>query len=275
MSRLAPTFARLQQAGQAAMIPFFTAGDPEPTATLPMLHALAAAGADIIELGVPFSDPMADGPTIQQANERALRHGMNLTQVLAAVAEFRKENQHTPVVLMGYLNPVEVMGYEAFAKAAAFAGVDGVITVDMPPEEAEALISVLRARAIDPIFLLAPTSSETRMQRVAAVASGFVYYVSMRGVTGAGGLDMAEVAARIARVRQHTSLPLGVGFGIQDAATAAAMARMADAVVVGSAVVREIAAASDVADAVARAGRLVKEMAVAVHKARQAVQEIA
>ena len=275
MSRLAPTFARLQQDNQAAMIPFFTAGDPEPAATLPMLRALAAAGADVIELGVPFSDPMADGPAIQQANERALRHGMNLTQVFAAIKAFRQENQHTPIVLMGYLNPIEVMGYAAFAEAAALAGVDGVITVDMPPEEAREYVGLLRERQIDPIFLLAPTSSEARMQLVAEVASGFIYYVSMRGITGVGGLDMAEVGARIARLRQHTSLPLGVGFGIQDAATAGAMARVADAVVVGSAIVREIAAANDVAEAVARASALVKDIAAAVHGARHAVQEIA
>lgn len=273
MSRLKHTFDRLRANRRAAMIPFFTAGDPEPRVTVPMLQALAAAGADIIEVGVPFSDPMADGPTIQQANERALRHHVNLRQVLDAVAAFRQGDQDTPVVLMGYLNPVEVMGYAAFAEAAALAGVDGVITVDLPPEEADDLVRELRQRDIDPIFLLAPTSSEERIQLVAQQASGFVYYVSMRGVTGVGGLDTAAVAAKLEAVRRQTTLPVGVGFGIQDAETAAAVARMADAVVVGSAVVKEIAAARDANDAVRRASALVKELAVAVHGAREPLQE--
>ncbi|MEW6612006.1 MAG: tryptophan synthase subunit alpha [Pseudomonadota bacterium] len=273
MSRLKHTFDRLRASRRAAMIPFFTAGDPEPGVTVPMLQALAAAGADIIEVGVPFSDPMADGPTIQQANERALRHHVNLRQVLDAVAAFRQGDQDTPVVLMGYLNPVEVMGYAAFAEAAAQAGVDGVITVDLPPEEADDLVRELRQRDIDPIFLLAPTSSEERIQLVAQQASGFVYYVSMRGVTGAGGLDTAAVAAKLEAVRRQTTLPVGVGFGIQDAETAAAVARMADAVVVGSAVVKEIAAARDANDAVRRASALVKELAAAVHGAREPLQE--
>ncbi|MEW5791879.1 MAG: tryptophan synthase subunit alpha [Pseudomonadota bacterium] len=273
MSRLKHTFDRLRASRRAAMIPFFTAGDPEPGVTVPMLQALAAAGADIIEVGVPFSDPMADGPTIQQANERALRHHVNLRQVLDAVAAFRQGDQDTPVVLMGYLNPVEVMGYAAFAEAAAQAGVDGVITVDLPPEEADDLVRELRQRDIDPIFLLAPTSSEERIQLVAQQASGFVYYVSMRGVTGVGGLDTAAVAAKLEAVRRQTTLPVGVGFGIQDAETAAAVARMADAVVVGSAVVKEIAAARDANDAVRRASALVKELAAAVHGAREPLQE--
>ncbi|WP_028989186.1 tryptophan synthase subunit alpha [Thermithiobacillus tepidarius DSM 3134] len=273
MSRLKHTFDRLRASRRAAMIPFFTAGDPEPGVTVPMLQALAAAGADIIEVGVPFSDPMADGPTIQQANERALRHHVNLRQVLGAVAAFRQGDQDTPVVLMGYLNPVEVMGYAAFAEAAAQAGVDGVITVDLPPEEADDLVRELRQRDIDPIFLLAPTSSEERIQLVAQQASGFVYYVSMRGVTGAGGLDTAAVAAKLEAVRRQTTLPVGVGFGIQDAETAAAVARMADAVVVGSAVVKEIAAARDANDAVRRASALVKGLAAAVHGAREPLQE--
>lgn len=273
MSRLKHTLDRLRASRRAAMIPFFTAGDPEPGVTVPMLQALAAAGADVIEVGVPFSDPMADGPTIQQANERALRHHVNLRQVLDAVAAFRQGNQDTPVVLMGYLNPVEVMGYAAFAEAAAQAGVDGVITVDLPPEEADDLVRELRQRDIDPIFLLAPTSSEERIRLVAQQASGFVYYVSMRGVTGAGGLDTAAVAAKLEAVRRQTTLPVGVGFGIQDAVTAAAVARMADAVVVGSAVVKEIAAARDAADAVRRASARVKELAAAVHGAREPLQE--
>lgn len=268
MSRLHDTFARLRDAGQAAMIPFFTAGDPEPGVTLPMLKALAAAGADAIEIGVPFSDPMADGPVIQQANERALRHGLCLRDVLDSVGRFRREDARTPIILMGYLNPIEVMGYAEFARAAAAAGVDGVITVDMPPEEATDYVACLRECRVDPVFLLAPTSTEARLRAVLGQASGFLYYVSMRGVTGRGGLDLADVAARVARVKTHTALPVGVGFGIQDTDTAAAVARIADAVVVGSALVKEIAQADDGADAVRRAGAWLKTLADAVHGAR-------
>ena len=242
MSRLQGCFAALRQAGRRALIPYITAGDPAPARTVPLMHALVAAGADVIELGVPFSDPMADGPVIQAACDRALAHRVNLPQVLDLVHEFRRRDAHTPVVLMGCLNPVEVMGYAAFAQAAAQAGVDGVLTVDLPPEEAGDLIKALRAHAIDPIFLLAPTSSEERIARICAVASGFVYYVSLKGVTGSARMDVAAVADKLAQIRTRTELPIGVGFGIQDAESAARVAAVADAVVVGSALVRRIGA---------------------------------
>ncbi|MDE2089370.1 MAG: tryptophan synthase subunit alpha [Gammaproteobacteria bacterium] len=242
MSRLRDCFAALRQAGRKALIPYITAGDPAPALTVPLMNALVAAGADVIELGVPFSDPMADGPVIQAACDRALAHRVNLPQVFDMVREFRRRDARTPVVLMGYLNPVEVMGYAAFAQAAARAGVDGVLTVDLPPEEAGDLIKELRAHAIDPIFLLAPTSSEERIARICAAASGFVYYVSLKGVTGSAKLDVAAVADKLARIRARTDLPIGVGFGIQDAESAARVAAVADAVVVGSALVRRIGA---------------------------------
>ncbi len=250
MSRIEKRFADLKAAGRKALIPYVTAGDPNPQVTVPAMHALVAAGADVIELGVPFSDPMADGPVIQRATERALAHHVSLREVLAMVAEFRQRDAETPVVLMGYLNPVEVMGYEAFAAAAAKAGVDGVLTVDLPPEEADAVVPVFRAHDLDPIFLLSPTSHETRIKRIAAAASGFVYYVSLKGVTGAANLDVDAVAAKLGEIRGHTDLPLGVGFGIKDGATAARVAQVADAVVVGSALVNRIEALADQPDAI-------------------------
>lgn len=238
MSRIEQRFAALKRAGRKALVPYITAGDPQPSVTVPLMHALVAAGADVLELGVPFSDPMADGPVIQRATERALVHKVSLKQVLAMVREFRARDAETPVVLMGYLNPVEVMGYAAFAEAAAGAGVDGALTVDLPPEEAAELTGALRARGLDAIFLAAPTSSVERIKRIAQTASGFIYYVSLRGVTGAANLDLKEVAAKLALIRNHTSLPLGVGFGISSPETAAAVAAHADAVVVGSAIVK-------------------------------------
>jgi tryptophan synthase alpha chain len=242
MSRLAQRFAELKRAGRKALIPYIAAGDPAPEVTVPLLHALVAAGADALELGVPFSDPMADGPVIQRAAERALAHRVRLRDVLAMVREFRATDDKTPIVLMGYLNPVEVMGYERFAAEAAAAGVDGALTVDLPPEEADDYLTALRAHGLDAVFLLAPTSPPTRVQRIAAAAGGFLYYVSLRGVTGASHLDLTEVEARIAAIRRHTELPVGVGFGIHDAETAAQVARVADAVVVGSAIVRRMEA---------------------------------
>lgn len=241
MSRIAERFATLRRDGRKALIPYITAGDPQPTVTVPMMHALVEAGADIIELGVPFSDPMADGPTIQAACERALAHHVSLRDVLSMVRAFRSKDANTPVVLMGYLNPLEVMGYEAFAKAARDAGADGVLTVDLPPEEGAPLIDALRAQKLDAIFLLAPTTSEQRMGRICAAASGFVYYVSLKGVTGSSRLDPAQVATKVNTIRSQTSLPIGVGFGIKDAEAAARVAAVADAVVVGSAVVEKFA----------------------------------
>ncbi len=240
MSRIAQRFASLKAQGRKALIPFITAGDPEPALTVPLLHTLVAAGADILELGVPFSDPMADGPTIQRSSERALRHGVSLRQVLAMVEAFRGSDSDTPVVLMGYANPIEAMGQEHFCQAARTAGVDGVLTVDYPPEEAAEFAANLMKNGLDAIFLLAPTTPEARVAAIARQASGFIYYVSLKGVTGADRLDLAEVAARLPRIRAHTDLPIGVGFGIRDAETARRVAQLADAVVIGSRVVQEI-----------------------------------
>ena len=240
MSRIASKFEALRQDGRCALIPYITAGDPEPWLTVPLMHALVKSGADILELGVPFSDPMADGPVIQRASERALKHNISLTRVLEIVREFRGKDKTTPIVLMGYLNPIEVMGYVRFATAAAEAGVDGVLTVDLPPEEAGPLQAALKPRGLDTIFLLAPTSSTVRIKRIARAAHGFIYYVSLRGVTGAANLNVAEVAGKLNEIRQHTKLPLGVGFGINGPEAAAQVAETADAVIVGSAVVRRM-----------------------------------
>ncbi|MGA7179962.1 MAG: tryptophan synthase subunit alpha [Thiobacillaceae bacterium] len=240
MSRITAIFDTLKAKGKKALIPFITAGDPGRGLTVPLMHALVEAGADIIELGVPFSDPMADGPVIQRSSERALANKVGLKDVLNMVVEFRKANTTTPVVLMGYANPVEHMGYETFANAAKSAGVDGVLTVDIPPEESHGVADVFKAHGLDPIFLLSPTTPETRIEQVANAASGFIYYVSLKGVTGAANLDTEEVARKIATIRRHCNLPVGVGFGIRDAATAEAVGRIADAVVVGSRIVNEI-----------------------------------
>lgn len=241
------------------MIPFVTAGDPDAQMTIAIMHGLVEAGADIIELGVPFSDPMADGPTIQRSSERALAKGVSLHDVLHIVAEFRKTNEDTPVVLMGYANPIEAIGYEAFAQQARDAGVDGVLVVDYPPEESSELTRQLKACGIDSIFLLAPTTLETRMDDVARTASGYVYYVSLKGVTGASNLDLSEVAEKIPRIRAHVDLPIGVGFGIRDGKTARAVADLSDAVVIGSRLVQEIEEAAP-GDAVARASALIRDI---------------
>lgn len=240
MSKIRTTFEQLASQGRKALIPFITAGDPEPVFTLPLMRALVEGGADIIELGVPFSDPMADGPTIQRASERALRHGVSLRRVLAMVREFRAAGAKTPVVLMGYANPIESMGAEAFAAAAKEAGVDGVLVVDYPPEECVDFAAKMRAAGIDPIFLLAPTSTEERFGQVAQVGSGYIYYVSLKGVTGAGHLDLDEVARRIPHIRSKVGMPVGVGFGIRDAEGARRIAAVADAVVIGSRIIEEI-----------------------------------
>jgi tryptophan synthase alpha chain len=240
MKRIQAVFARLQAQGRKALIPFITAGDPDPALTVPLLQTLVRAGADIIELGVPFSDPMADGPTIQRASERALAKGVSLRQVLGLVRDFRAADQETPIVLMGYANPIEAMGVEAFAAAAGAAGADGVLVVDYPPEEGIDFAHTLRLHGLAPIFLLAPTSSAARIAQVGALAGGYIYYVSLKGVTGSAALDVAAVAARIPDIRARTGVPVGVGFGIRDAATAAAVAKIADAVVVGSRIIEEI-----------------------------------
>ncbi len=241
MSRIAQRFADLAEQGRKGLIPYFTAGDPNPELTVPLMHQLVAAGADLIELGVPFSDPMAEGPVIQAACERALAHHVALHDVLDYVREFRKTDAATPVILMGYLNPVEVMGYEAFARRAAEAGVDGVLIVDMPPEEGYEPVKLFQAAGLDLIFLAAPTSNAARLKKIAGLSSGFVYYVSLKGVTGAATLDVDAVAEKLAEVRTYIKLPVGVGFGIKSADDAARIAKIADAVVVGSAIVKRIA----------------------------------
>ena len=240
MSRIQKAFERLNAEGRKALIPFITAGDPSADLTLPLMQALVEAGADIIELGVPFSDPMADGPTIQRASERALARGMTLRKVLQLVIDFRRTDTQTPVVLMGYANPLEAMGLEKFAAAAAAAGVDGVLVVDYPPEEAENFGAAMKAHGMDPIFLIAPTSTAERIAQVAKIASGYVYYVSLAGVTGSGALNVDAVAQKLPAIREKTGLPVGVGFGIRDAATASRIAAFADAVVVGSRIIEEI-----------------------------------
>lgn len=240
MSQISSVFNQLKQAGKKALIPYITAGDPHPKLTVELMHTLVKSGADMIELGVPFSDPMADGPVIQRASERALLHHVGLRGVLEMVRTFRETNQKTPVILMGYANPIEAMGQEKFADAAKAAGVDGVLTVDYPPEECAEFVGMLQARGIDPIFLLSPTSEPARVDLIINQARGFVYYVSLKGVTGAKNLDIIEVTDRVKNIRSKTDLPIGVGFGVRDAATAKLVAEIADAVVVGSRMVQTI-----------------------------------
>ncbi len=245
MSRLAATFERLAQSGRKALIPFVTAGDPYPDFTLPLMHAMVKAGANVIELGAPFSDPMADGPVIQRASERALAHKMSLSRTLAIAAEFRKTDQITPVVVMGYLNPIEAMGYEGFANAAQRADIDGVLTVDLPPEEGEQCAALLKERGIDTIFLLAPNSSSDRIEKMAAIGSGYLYYVSLKGVTGAGHLDAGDVETKLKQIKSITTLPVGIGFGVKDAETAKTVSSLGDGVVVGSALISKIESNQD------------------------------
>jgi tryptophan synthase alpha chain len=242
MSRIQGRFEALARAKRKALIPYIAAGDPHPSLTVPLMRALVEAGADILELGVPFSDPMADGPVIQRASERALKHGVGLADVLKLVTEFRKSDKATPIVLMGYANPIEAMGVEKFVAEAKAAEVDGVIVVDYPPEECEQFAALAKKHGIDPVFLLAPTSTDKRIEQVARVGSGYLYYVSLRGVTGAANLDFSEVSSRIPKIRATTKLPIGVGFGIRDAESARRVAQSADAVVIGSRIIQEIEA---------------------------------
>ena len=263
MSRIDATFARLRDQGRTALVPYITTGDPHAEGTAAIMRAMAAAGADIIELGVPFSDPMADGPVIQKAGERALARGIGTAQVLAVVRDFRTTDTTTPVVLMGYANPVERYGVVRFADDAQAAGVDGVLVVDYPPEECGAFATLLKARGIDLIFLIAPTSSDARIASVAKVAAGYVYHVSLKGVTGAGHFDIGAVATMIPRIKAHVKLPVGVGFGIRDAATARAVAAVADAVVIGSALVQRLEGAA-IDEAPMIAGRFMAEIRAAL-----------
>ena len=270
MSRIENTFAQLQQQNKSALIAFITAGDPGLGVTVPLMHALVQAGADILELGIPFSDPMADGPVIQQASERALSAGVGTADVLNLLRTFREHDTTTPVVLMGYLNPIEVMGYEQFAAAIDTAGADGIIVVDMPPEEGAELNAVLRQHGIDRVFLLAPTSTPERIKLICEQARGFIYYVALRGVTGASHLDLAEVEPRIDDIKNRSELPVGVGFGIDSPAAAAVVAKFADAVIVGSALVRIVADnRADVDTLVAKAASFVHDLSVAVKRARE------
>jgi tryptophan synthase alpha chain len=268
MSRIQACFQALEKKKRKALIPYITAGDPHPSLTVPLMRGLVEAGADIIELGVPFSDPMADGPVIQRAGERALKHGVGLPLVLELVEKFRKTEQTTPIVLMGYANPVEAMGVQRFVAEAKRAGVDGVIVVDYPPEECEEFSTLAKKNGIDPVFLLAPTSTDRRIQEVGRVGSGYLYYVSLRGVTGAANIDLSDVAARIPKIRAATKLPIGVGFGIRDAESAVRVAQTADAVVIGSRIIQDIESGS--ADqAVAR----VKSFLMPIRKALDAAGE--
>ena len=266
MSRIENKFAALKKQGRKALIPFVTAGDPDPKVTVPLMHALVASGADVLELGVPFSDPMADGPVIQRASERALKHHVGLRDVLQMVADFRSKDAVTPVVLMGYGNPIEAMGWGKFAQRCAEVGVDGVLTVDFPPEESHDAFEHLQARGIDPIFLIAPTTNEARIALVAKLARGYVYYVSLKGVTGAGNLDLSAIAEKIPQLRKHISIPIGVGFGIRDAETARAVSALCDGVVVGSRIVQEIENSNE-NKVLENVSRLVKELRQAIDTA--------
>jgi len=243
MSRIQARFASLASARRKALIPYITAGDPHPSLTVALLRTLVEAGADILELGVPFSDPMADGPVIQRSGERALKHGVGLADVLGMVRDFRKQDSTTPIVLMGYANPIEAMGSASFLEKAKAADIDGVIVVDYPPEECVEFSALAKKNGIDPVFLLAPTSTEKRIEEVARIGSGYLYYVSLRGVTGASHIDLLDVAARIPKIRAATHLPIGVGFGIRDAESARRVAETADAVVIGSRIIQEIESA--------------------------------
>jgi tryptophan synthase alpha chain len=245
MSRITKCFNHLKEENRKGLIPFIVAGDPKPDFTLSFMKALVDGGADIIELGVPFSDPMADGPVIQRGSERALLHGTALHDVIDMVASFRRDNQITPVILMGYLNPIEVMGYERFAKAAAKAGVDGVLIVDMPPEEAAGLKANLVEHDLDMIFLISPTTNTKRQKYIAEIASGFLYYVSLKGVTGSDRLDIGSVQESVSEIKKHSTLPVGVGFGIRDPESAASVAKVSDAVVVGSPIVELVGVLTD------------------------------
>jgi tryptophan synthase alpha chain len=253
LNRIDVVFAQLKRAGRTALIPYVTTGDPSLAATLPIMESLVRAGADVIELGVPFSDPMADGPVIQRASERALAQHVTLSDVLSVVGQFRRTNTTAPIVLMGYANPIEAMGAGAFAGRAQAAGVDGVLVVDYPPEEAAEFAKLMDAHGIAPIFMLAPTTPEARIAEVARMARGYVYYVSLKGVTGASHLDTADVARKLDEIRRHVTVPVGVGFGIRDPQSAQAIAAHADAVVIGSRIIQEIESGAP-ADAASRAG---------------------
>ncbi len=250
MSRITQCFADLNNKGKKALIPYITAGDSNPSITVPLMHAMVKAGADMIELGIPFSDPMADGPTIQLACERALIHHTSLNNVIAMTTEFRQKDNETPIIFMGYLNPVEAMGYQTFADKAKAAGIDALLTVDLPPEESSELVPILNEAGIDPIYLLSPTTTDARIKKISDSGSGFLYYVSLKGVTGSSTLNVSEVAERVERIRSIASMPVAVGFGIKDAASARAVSAVSDGVIVGSAIVKIIENNIDDADTI-------------------------
>lgn len=267
MNRIDRCMQAAREADRTVLVPYVTAGDPKPEMTVSVLHALVEAGADLIELGVPFTDPMADGPVIQHAYERALEQGMTLSKVLAMVSEFRRQNQQTPLILMGYTNSVERMGYGTFIEQAKQAGVDGVLLVDLPVEESEDFRKALAEASMHQIFLVAPTTSEQRLVRIGQAAGGFVYFVSMKGVTGSRGVDVEEIRPHLQALRQHTSLPVGVGFGITDADSARAVAQVADAVIIGSALVKTLCEAHDKTDAARRAQAFLAPIRAALDRA--------
>jgi tryptophan synthase alpha chain len=265
MSRISTSFEKLKKEGRTALIPYVTAGDPAPGVTVELLHGMVEAGADVIELGVPFSDPMADGPVIQLACERALLHNTRLLDVLAMVAEFRQKDADTPIVLMGYLNPIEILGYQTFAEEAKKAGVDGVLTVDLPPEESGEFNQIMRAHDIDTIYLLAPTTEDERIKYICEHGSGYLYYVSVKGVTGSASLDVQAVADKLDLIREYTTVPLGVGFGIKDAESAKAVSAVADGVIVGSVLVNKIAElVKDQQQIAPQVSAIIKDMRVAM-----------
>lgn len=263
MSRIQATFAALKSQNKKALIPYITAGDPHPKYTVAIMHALVQSGADMIELGIPFSDPMADGPVIQRAAERALAHNVSLGDVLDMVREFRRTDDKTPIIFMGYANPVEAMGQAAFVQRAREAGVDGVLTVDYPPEECQEFVELLKAQQLDPIFLLSPTTEPGRVDMIVRQAAGFVYYVSLKGVTGSQNLDISEVSAKVQSIRGQTDLPIGVGFGVRDAVTAKAVADVAEAVVIGSRMIQEIEQSTE-ANLLDNVSQLTKTLRVAI-----------
>lgn len=265
MTRLSTRLQSLQQAGRKALVTYIVAGDPTPAVTVPLMHRLVASGVDVIELGVPFSDPEAEGPVIQLAHERALEHHVSLSHCLDLVTEFRQSDQTTPIVLMGYLNPIEIMGYDTFATRAGKAGVDGTILVNLPPEEAGDMTVALEANALEPVYLLAPTTTDERARYVCNESRGFVYYVSLKGTTGAGHLDIDDVADKLVRFRKYSRLPIMVGFGVKDADSAKAVVGVADGVVVGSAIVSLMEQHRDDPD------RLVQVVGEFVHGLKQAI----
>lgn len=265
MSRIEKVLVGLNEGGKKALIPYITGGDPKPQWTVDLMHSLVEAGADLIELGVPFSDPMADGPVIQLACERALEHNTSLSNIFEMVSEFRERDQETPIVLMGYLNPLEKMGYDIFIDRASDAGVDGVLIVDLPPEEAHEVVPAMKAKGLDAVFLIAPTTTDERIKHICEHSSGYVYYVSVKGVTGSVTLDEKEVADKVSRIKASNQIPVGVGFGIRDAESAAQVSKMADGVIVGSVIVDTIARNKDDLEAIkTEVGELVSSMRKAI-----------